>query len=755
MQKVFDFRFWGFTSSLWLGVLTCFAIATNSKQWIFILCTLIIAILISSKQRKYLIFGFLLGLILTGIRYQWLHSEESHLLQTPVSDFVFQITSDPQEIGERFAGSLEFERDLYLYADVSAQGASIPVALTIDNFDDELKTALPSSVWRCKMKMKEAQNTRRYLAYATCLDSPQKVSAETRLQSLAGIFRNALQDLTYKRIKSDGAALLPGLVVGDNQAQSDELIQSLRISGLGHLTAVSGANVAILLLFVQFLLQQTQLSDKWRFLVLLLVLISFVVVARPSPSVVRAAAMAAITLLYWIKGFQKLSESILFLAVATLLVIDPWLAISWGFALSVSATLGLILLPRLWGIDSNSPTYLKLGSTALAASLATTPLLLAMGSPVTFATIPANILAEFLIAPATVLGLLAPLIKLVPALDWFAEIVANLAIGCAAVIVEIARFFSNSIFATSVYSLKGFVLILVIVASIKFRRDYKKLSLLMVVGLLIIFSTNRLESRWRISDWEIAICDIGQGDATLIRTGDHSAIVVDAGPDISLMRQCLLDFEINFVDLFVASHFHADHVAGLRGLIDVARPQRVITASLFAPESGAKLLDSEIYPSLREVAQVGMSGSFARSDYEVSWQVIAPTEIPNIVEDSNGSLINNNSVVLLVTTKHHRVLLTGDIEIDGQERLMHSISNPKVDLVKVPHHGSAYQSPDFAKWVSATIAWISVGAENDYGHPNPTTIGMYQVAGSIVLPTSRCGHIAIGASSFSTTRSCV
>lgn len=736
-------------------MLTWFAILMDAKHWLFAMCAGLVSILIVTRQKKSALVGFLLGLIMSGIRFQLQHSIELEIDTSTSAELVFEITSDPQEVSERFAGLLEFKRDLYVYADAKLNRKSLPVALTIDNFDDDLKKALPSTIWRCRMKLQTAEMNRRYVAYATCIDKPKKVLAPTRLQSMAGIFRNSLQELTYKRNDSDGAALLPGLVVGDNQAQSDDIVQSLRVSGLGHLTAVSGANVAILLLFVQFLLQRTQLSDKWRFLILLIVLVAFVVVARPSPSVVRAAFMAAITLLYWIKGFQKLSESILFLAVSALLLVDPWLAISWGFALSVSATLGLILLPRAWGIDSDSATYMKLGITAFAASLATAPLLLAMGSPVTFATIPANVLAEFLIAPATVLGLIAPLVNFIPGLGWLAHILANLAIGCASVIVLVAEMFSNSIFAISVFSIKGLLLTLVIAAGVKFRRNYKRLLMLALVAVLLLISTNRMESRWRIPDWEIAVCDIGQGDATLIRTSENSVIVVDAGPDASLMRKCLSDFAINKVDLFVASHFHADHVGGIRGLIDIAKPSRVITAALVAPNSGVGLVDRAIFPLIREVANVGMNGSFNKSNYQVFWQVLAPVDVPNFVDDSNGSLINNNSVVLLVTTNHHQVLLTGDIEIDGQNNLMQSLSSPEVDLVKVPHHGSAYQAPEFASWISAQLAWISVSADNDYGHPNPTTIGMYQAAGSIVLSTKDCGHISIGASGFSTSQPCV
>jgi competence protein ComEC len=287
------------------------------------------------------------------------------------------------------------------------------------------------------------------------------------------------------------------------------------------------------------------------------------------------------------------------------------------------------------------------------------------------------------------------------------------------------------------------------------RRNVKILCGLFLITIVVFVTINRFETRWLNPNWEVAACDIGQGDATLIRTGEISAMVVDVGPDSMIMKDCLEDFGISKVDLFVASHFHADHIGGISGLVEVSRPSRLITAALSSPTSGVRLVESKVAPTVREIAYVGMYGQFLDSQFPVSWQVLAPANPPSSVDDSDGSSINNNSVVLLVTTVHHRILLTGDVEIDGQNQLMQSVSNPEVDLVKVPHHGSAYQSPEFANWVHAKLAWISVGKDNSYRHPNSTTILSYQTAGSTVLTTMECGHISVGANSYSTSRSCV
>lgn len=707
------------------------------------------------QKSKTLIVVFLLGLIVTAGRYYILHQSDNSILNLDNQILEFQISSDPMLVAERFGGDLSLQTDIFTHADVIHRGMNFPVALTIDDSNSELSKALPTSKWSCRLRLKIAPANRRYVAFASCLDEPKLTSSETRLQTIAGGFRTALQNLTYQRVNSDASTLLPGLVIGDNQAQSKELVENLQLSGLGHLTAVSGANVAILLLFVQFILQRTQISDNWRFVILLIVLAMFVIVARPSPSVVRAAMMAAIALLYWIKGFQKLSEGILFLAVFVLLFVDPWLAMSWGFALSAAATLGLILLPRYWNVDANSSFYVKAFSTAFAASIATLPILLAMGNVVTLATIPANILAEIMVAPATIFGLIAPILSFIPLLSPLAAVAANLAMGCAAVIVLIAETLANSVFAIEILSLRGvFVMVLAVFV---YRMRTKKLLLISsgLIAVLIFLGASKFENRWQISDWEIAVCDIGQGDATLIRTSENAAMVVDVGPDSRLMKKCLQTFGISRIDLFVASHFHADHVGAVSGLVEISKPARVITAALAAPGTGVEVVEQAISPTQREIAKVGMTGELGDEGHQVSWQVLAPASSPNHVEDSNGSLINNNSVVLLVTTLHHRILLTGDIEIEAQEKLMQTISNPNVDLVKVPHHGSAYQAPDFAKWANPKIAWISVAEENSYGHPNPTTVLLYQVTGAEVLTTSKCGHITFANNAFSTSRPCV
>ena len=191
-----------------------------------------------------------------------------------------------------------------------------------------------------------------------------------RYQSLATNTRANLLALTAGRHPQHlGAQLLPGLVVGDTSAQSDEVTRALRISGLGHLTAVSGANVAIVIAALAWLLSRIGMSPRWRYMVLMCGVLAFMVVARPSASVVRASAMAAIALTLWLTGSHRRAEVVVLATGVILLIIDPWLAVSWGFALSLAATLGLIVLPRFWGMSADSAWWKRLVASSVAACL--------------------------------------------------------------------------------------------------------------------------------------------------------------------------------------------------------------------------------------------------------------------------------------------------------------------------------------------------------------------------------------------------
>jgi competence protein ComEC len=205
---------------------------------------------------------------------------------------------------------------------------------------------------------------------------------------------NAVRDLLTRGTSSlgDDRPLFSGLVLGDDRAQTPLLTHQFRASGLAHLLAVSGQNVAFVLVAVSPLLARGSL--RWRWAVTLVVLVGFTLVTRWEPSVLRAVVMAGIAATAHWRGRYASGLRRTGLAVLVLLVADPLLVWSAGFRLSVAATVALVVLQRPIARSLPGPRwFVDPLATVLAAQAGTAPLLLSMGATVTVASLPANLVA--------------------------------------------------------------------------------------------------------------------------------------------------------------------------------------------------------------------------------------------------------------------------------------------------------------------------------------------------------------------------
>jgi competence protein ComEC len=219
-------------------------------------------------------------------------------------------------------------------------------------------------------------------------------------------------------------------------------------------------------------------------------------------------------------------------------------------------------------------------------------------------------------------------------------------------------------------------------------------------------------------------------------------VVVDTGPDPPAMDACLDRLGVRTLPIVVLTHFHADHVDGLPAVL-AGRPvgELEVTATedpaygaaevhRWAAEAGVPVR----VPAYGEVRRVG----------DVTWQVVGP--VVNGVDGHHGeegSAANNASLVLLVEVRGVRVLMSGDMEPEAQQRLHASLPGLHVDVLKVPHHGSRYQDPDLLGGLGARLALVSVGKGNDYGHPAGSTLALLRRAGMTVERTDQDGDVAV------------
>ena len=541
--------------------------------------------------------------------------------------------------------------------------------------------------------------------------------------------------------------LVPALVLGDTSGLDSEVTENFRSTGLTHLTAVSGANLTLLLAFLLTFARWLGLQGWNLRIVGLLGVIIFVALCRTEPSVLRAAAMGLVALAALGSGTRAAGLRNLAVASMILLLFDPFLSRSVGFTLSVLASAGIVWWARRWALIINRWLPLIIAESIavpLAAQLATTPVVAAISGRVSMSGLIANALAGPFVGPATVLGFAAAGASLISGV--LAAVLGFGAAWSAQIIIWIAHIGSQ--LPGSEWQLPVTPLILtwlgvsslVLGLSMAFVLARPWLALLLAGILIICLCGAPRQPGWPPSDWLLVACDVGQGDGLAIRTGRSSAVVVDSGPAPAAMRGCLDRLGIRQVPLLIITHFHADHVDGLMGVLQHRRIGQVWVSPLAPPAPLMSIVRG--HAARREIpVSAPLAGTRARVG-QAELQVLGPVDHVAADQD-DSSKQNDSSLVIMVTTAGLRLLLTGDVEPPGQQAILRAGANLQADVLKIPHHGSAQQDPGFIAASNARLAISSAGSENDYGHPAPRTVQLVRSLGMTLLRTDQNGSIAV------------
>jgi competence protein ComEC len=603
-------------------------------------------------------------------------------------------------------------------------------------------------------------------------------------------------------LPEDAGGLLPSLVDGDGSRLPESLRADLKTAGLTHLTAVSGANLSIIAGSALWVAGAIRAPRRLRVVLLLLTLAAFVLLARPSPSVLRAAAMGGVGVTAAALSRRARAVPALAAAAVVLLGLDPYLARSAGFALSVVATGGLLLLAPVWadGLSRWLPRPLALAVAApAAAQVACGPVLVLLQPAVSLVAVPANLLAEPVVAPATVLGVVAAVVgTVVPAAAHLVAAAAALGTGW---IAAVAHHGAGLPMASVPWpGGAGGALLLaaleagVVVASVPAARSAlsrarsgpgpgsrageglkdappagpaptRRLFLVAVAGTAAALGglaaagiRPRLPPAGVPADWSVVMADVGQGDATLLRSGATRAVLVDAGPDPQLVDAALNRFGVRHLDLLVLTHYHSDHVGGLAGVLAGRTVGAILVSPLEEPAGNAaevrRLAAAAGVPLVP--ATPSRAGLAASDGWRVAWRVLTPSDVPvplTAPETDDSDVVNESSVAVVAELAgpagSARAVLLGDLETQGQRALADRLAAGRdglggpVDVVKVAHHGSAKQHEGLYRAFEARVALIGVGAGNDYGHPAPSALALLHRAGLTVLRTDDSGHLAV------------
>ncbi|MFD3429271.1 ComEC/Rec2 family competence protein [Nocardia fluminea] len=444
----------------------------------------------------------------------------------------------------------------------------------------------PGQSVRFRAEVSEPNRADLTVATLRASDAPKQIGEPPWWQRLAASVRTDLVNASAEALSPAAAGLLPALVVGDTVALSGEVRDAFEIAGLQHLCVVSGANFTILLTALLALTRLLTAGPRTSAAAAAGAVVLFVVIARPDPSVLRAAAMGSVTVLALLTGRRKQALPALCAAVIGLLAIAPELAVSAGFALSVLATAGLILLAPSWADWLRARGWWRgpaeIVAVSAAAFVVTVPLMVALSGRVSLVAIVANALVAPVVGLITVIGAVGAVVACAwgdaavwvlwcarPPMWWLLGVADHAAAVPGATVTVPGGAVGGSV-AT--------VIVVMVVAALRWSHTRRLLAVVMVGVSIVLLPVRFLQPGWPPTGWVLAMCDVGQGDGLALSVAPGSAIVVDVGPDPRPIRACLDRLEITHIPLLVLTHPHADHINGLAGALRGRTVDAIATA---------------------------------------------------------------------------------------------------------------------------------------------------------------------------------
>ena len=543
-------------------------------------------------------------------------------------------------------------------------------------------------------------------------------------------------------LEGERRAVIAGIVLGEDEGLSEELRARFRASGLYHLLAVSGQNVALIVGGVLMLAYWIGLSRIVGEVVALGAIAGYVLAVGWQPSVVRAGVAGALASLAWLAARPRDRWYFLLLGAAVLLAWNPYSLLDAGFQLSFAAVAAIfVVVPRLERSFAGYPVPRSLAdvvAVSAACGVATAPILLTQFGSVPLYSIPANALAAPVVAPllgiALVTALVAPAVPpLAVAMAWVNGWLAAYLAGCARLVGGLphaavsAR--ASLIIAAVVL---GFGLL---IARLRPPRAPRVAALVLLLALVA--------GGWRLrtgssappppTGLRVTFLDVGQGDGALLQV-PGGAVLVDEGPPEANVAGQLRELGVEALSMVVLTHPQRDHVGGAAEVLGRFPVGLVLDPAI--PSESAEARSARDAARRRHqrllVARAGQGFRIGRLRLRVLWP-----DGPGPPGDDP----NNHAVVVLASYGRMDVLMTADAESD----VTSSLRVPPVEILKVAHHGSADPGlPSLLDRIRPRIAVISVGADNDYGHPDPdTVVALESVPGLALYRTDRDGRVVV------------
>ena len=613
--------------------------------------------------------------------------------------------------------------------------------------------------------------------------SPLVVFGVVALVALALAHREAIHaravEALGRGMPTREAELARGFVLGEDERIDAATVEDFRRSGLSHLLAVSGQNVALLGLLAMPLLAALGMPLRTRLVWILAAIVVYVPLAGAGPSILRAGVMGGLGLLATLAGRRASRLYGLALAVLVTLAIDPRLAADIGWQLSFAAVLGILAFaaPLRGGIAARIGARGWRGALAegaamtIAATLATAPLIAFHFEAVSTTTLAANLLALPAVAPAMWLGMLAAVTGQLPGFP--VELLGAANAPLLAYIAQVAVWCGRPSWAYPQVQLgaTGLVASYVVLAvtgialPVLRRRHrlallrrhvtrkpsgrnalgaymspnalhWRRLGLATVGGVVVVASltwsagSGGTTSVVPAKGLRVSVLDVGQGDAILLQPAAAPAVLVNGGPPGEDLIGKLRAAGVERLGVVIVTHAQSDHAGGVAEVLGRFPVARLTYARLGRElRSGAEA--AGVTP---ERIASGAAIRSGRLRVEVLWP---PPEL--LAAPLAGADPNSQSLVLLARWRDFSMLLTGDAEAAAVP-----IDPGPVDVLKVAHHGSEDAGLEaLLDRIAPQLAVISAGEGNPFGHPAPTTLSALARHGVPTLRTDSDGAIVL------------
>lgn len=601
------------------------------------------------------------------------------------------------------------------------------------------------------------------------------------LQRLAVSARLRLEQSLRASLPERDAALMAGLLLGSRSDLPADIKEAFRASGVFHLLAVSGGNLAMVVAPLVLLLRRIGLSKRAAAAAGIPAVIFFVLLTGAGPSVTRAGFMALLVLLGTVLRREKDAVNTLGAAVSILLLGAPRLLFDLGFQLSVCATLGILLFAR--PIELRLTPVLAKALGEKAGSLAAQGLSVTFGAqllvePISlhnfgaFSTIApvANLLVLLFLEPVVQVGSVAAIIGLgSAALATLVNLPVRLGLWLLITLVKGTAMIPGAYLQVGRLPAAWVVAWYVAMAAVavpalrarvsSLRPPNRRAWLTAAAALGLLFVTG---FTWRLAlaappdTLTVAFLDVGQGDAIVIQAPGGKTMLIDAGaylpPDAKTGRprydagaDVVIPFlrsrGINRLDYFVLTHPDLDHAGGGAAVLQ-SIPVGTVLKSDDEKADARKYLEALTEARKRKIPIFSPAlGERIDLGGGVRLEVLGPPS-PRLTGTRSDD--NANCVAFRLTYRKISVLLLCDFEAESEAFLLARHMALKADILKVAHHGSGHSSTEpFLAAVQARYAIVSAGNGNSYGHPHKDTVQRLTDAGATIYRTDRHGTITV------------